>query len=181
MMVRIRYIASTDFLNFLWRKTYFPLKVCGKQMCWASCQPLYREYTRVPRKHCFIYSRPPAESDRGELQKSFTILTTTCKEHFTSHKHWLGKCWTFFFLSVLLNAARICFLIYQKRINFLLGASYCIIPHMEILKDVDRETFGATKLFLHDQSTLEISHQEKIRTLLPGAVLLPADHTFWFG
>jgi hypothetical protein len=65
--------------------------------------------------------------------------------------------------------------------TFLLGASYCIILHTGILKDVDQETVGATKLFLRDQSTPEISHREKIRTLLPGATFLPTDHTIWFG
>jgi len=111
-------------------------------MCWASCQPLYREYTRVPWKHYFIYRRPPAETYKGELQKSFTILTTTCKKHFTTRKRWIAKFWAGFFWSVLLIATRICFFIYQTRASFLLGASYCIIPHTEIIKDVDQETLG---------------------------------------
>jgi hypothetical protein len=144
MMVRSSCTSSTDFLNFLWRKTYFPLKVCGKQMSfWASCQPLYREYKRVPRKHCFIYSRPPAESDKGELQKSFTVLTTTCEENFTFHKHWLAKCWDSFFFSVLWNVTRICFFVYQTRASLLLGASILHdTPHGNSKRCRSRDVWG---------------------------------------
>lgn len=69
---------------------------------------------------------------------------------------------------VLLNATRICFFIYQTRASFLLGASYCIITHTEILEDVDQESFEAIKLFLRDQSTPGISHREKYTNIARG-------------